>query len=250
MPADLHAFILTALATLVALVVAARLLATGRAGPAQARAARRAVPVLGLWLAAALALSHHGFFAAPDRFTAADWPGFVAFAALMAAPPVAVLLAMRRSAGFAALLAGLPLPFLAGLQVYRLGGGVFLSLQAQGRVPDWFGLSTGIADLAVGLAALPLAVALAAGWRLAVPAAVAWSVFGLADFANALATAFLAFTGAVAMQPAPALIGAHPLALAALFLVPLAVVGHGLILARLLPQMLVRRGVPGLSTGV
>lgn len=189
-----------------------------------------------LWLGAALTASLIGFFQNPTRFGADDLLGFLRFGTLMTVPPIVFLLGMWRSDQLRRLIGAIPTPWLVGLEVYRLGGVIFLALLAAGQVPVWWGWSTGIADLLVGAMALPLAWGLAreAGW--AGPVALGWNLLGLADFAHAIGYVTLAFFGVISASPAPALIGLHPLALIALFQVPLAIIIHGLLLSRLLRQ--------------
>lgn len=221
-----------------ALVTVSALAVAVGAALAMVRAARRAPagraalgPVLAaltLWLAVALAAARIGFFAAPDRFDPwADATGFAAFGALMTAPVAALVWARLRVPAFAALVAALPLGLLVGAQVYRLGGAAFGLLAAEGALPGWFGFSTAALDVTVGALAVPLA--LWGGRR----ALLGLSVLGLADFAHAIGYVGAAFVGLVAPDPAPAMIGLMPLALIALFQVPLAIALHLEVLARL-----------------
>lgn len=235
-PAEPLAILVTALSAAVALAVTAALTRAAAGAPRLRPVARRAAALLWLWWGAAVALSVNGFFAAPDRFGWADLPGFAAFGTAMTLPVAGLVLAVRRGGDFAALVARVPTGWLVGVQVFRLGGLAFVALWAAGRVPDWLGLVTGAMDVAVGLAALQLGLALARGAAWARRAAVGWSLFGLADFASAIGFVFLAFLGLVAVTPAPAMIGLHPLALIALFQVPLAVALHLAVLARLMPR--------------
>lgn len=235
-PAEPLAVLVTLMSAAVAVAVTAALTTAADGAPDLRPVARRATALLWGWWAAAVALSLTGFFAAPDRFSWSDLPGFAAFSTAMTLPLAGLVLAVRRGGDLAALIARVPTRWLVGVQVFRLGGVAFLALWAAGRLPDWFGLATGAMDAAVGIAALPLALALARGARWAPSAAVAWSLFGLADFAHAIGFVLLAFLGLVAVTPAPAMIGLHPLALIALFQVPLAVALHLAVLARLVPR--------------
>jgi hypothetical protein len=151
---------------------------------------------------------------------------------------------------FAAALAGLrwfpalreavataPLPAVIGVQVYRVIGVVFVVLLAQGQLPAHFAEPAGWGDVAVGLAAVPVALALTrtAGGR---PLALAWNLFGLLDLVVAVGMG----TGRLAPYlmpelgsrvPAAAAMGAFPLILVPTYLVPLSVMLHVIALARL-----------------
>ena len=206
----------------VALVGAARRVPEGRAALAPA--------LLGLavWLGVAVIAAEVGFFAAPDRFDLmGDALGVAIFGTLMTLPVAALVWARLRVPAFAALVGGLPLGLLVGAQVYRLGGAAFGVLAAEGAVPGWFGWSTAALDITVGALAIPLA--LWGGRR----ALVAFSLLGLADFAHAIGFVGAAYVGLIAPEPAPAMIGLMPLALIALFPVPLAIALHLEVLARL-----------------
>lgn len=199
---------------------------------------RRQMPLLAAsvtgWFLGAFLVSRVGFFTHEQAFTAADTAGFLAFGTLMSLPVIAFAAAYMRSAALRAWLEGIPTHWLIGVQVYRVVGVVFLWLTSIGRMPVEVGLPTGIADLTVGLVALPLAYAYAQGWPASRAAALGWNIFGLADFAVAIGGVSLAMFGLVALSPAPALIGLFPLALISLVQVPISIVLHGLVLLRLM----------------
>lgn len=185
---------------------------------------------LPLWLALAWLLSRRGFFADAGGWTDGDLIGFTLFGTLMTLPVVLFFVARARSAAFRHFLDGVPAPLLIGVQVYRVAGIVFLWLYARGWMPLETGLITGLADLIVGAAALPLAWAVARNLRGSRAAAIAWNVFGIADFVLAISFVSLSTMGAVTLQPAPVRIGLHPLALISLFQVPLSICLHWLAL--------------------
>lgn len=232
-PWSFWSFCITATATAVALAISWQLRRIRSQRADLARPALRLLVLVWIWMAAALAASLVGFFQNPARFTPTDLSGFLLFGTLMSAPLIGFLLGVWRSAPLRELVAAIPTPRLVGLQVYRLGGVIFLALLATGQVPAWWGWSTGIADLLVGMTAMPLAWGLAhdTGW--ARPTAIGWNLLGLADFAHAIGFVFLVFFGLIAADPAPVLIGRHPLALIALFQVPLAIIIHGVVIGRL-----------------
>jgi hypothetical protein len=120
------------------------------------------------------------------------------------------------------------------LQVYRVGGAVFFWLWAVSLVPAEMGFFTGAADVFIGLTALPLAWALARSSQPARAFATGWHIFGIMDFALAVGFVSLAILGVITPQPAPAMIGLHPLALISLFQMPLSIAVHGLALRQLM----------------
>lgn len=193
---------------------------------------RIAVVVLG-WLGVAYVVSILGFFEDPTRLAAPDLPGFFLFGTAMMLPVLAIVLALRRHAGFAAQVASVPTDRLVALQTYRLGGAAFLVVWTDGALPSWFALSTGLLDMLIGLTALPLAAWLRRDPRAARPWVIGWAALGLADFTHAIGYVFAATFGMVAPVPEPAMIGLHPLALISLFLVPIAMIVQGLVLLRL-----------------
>ncbi|MFV9506515.1 MAG: hypothetical protein AB4911_18350 [Oscillochloridaceae bacterium umkhey_bin13] len=225
--------VIVAVAVSVAWVVSRQIGLVAAAQPDLTRVAWRLRNGIWFWLAAALGLSLVGFFQAPDQFGTADLLGFGLFGTLMSLPPTLFALAFWRSPDLRTLVATIPNGWLTGLQVYRLAGMIFLVLLINGQAPFWWALSTGLADLLVGLTALPLACGLTRQATWARPAALGWNMLGLADFANSISYVGLVFFGLIMAVPAPALIGLHPLALIALFQVPLAIISHGILLGRL-----------------
>src|SRR5258708_3891450 len=102
--------------------------------------------------------------------------------------PIAILLPLLvfvpillRSARIGEILDATPPSWLVGLQLYRVFGGIFLVVWAQGRLSGIFALPAGIGDVATGLLALPAAYYLASGGRGGRGLAIAWSIFGIAD---------------------------------------------------------------------
>jgi hypothetical protein len=176
-----------------------------------------------LWLAAVFALSLGGGLEVPQG-----------------APPLRVLAAASipilvfalwygTSAAFRAWVLGLDLRLVVMLQAWRVIGGVFLVLLALGMLPGLFAWPAGLGDVAVGLTAPLVALAL---WRrpevVASRGFLAWNLLGLLDFVVAVATGTLA-SGAV-----PGLVqgvtagsmSAWPLSMIPGFLVPLFAILH------------------------
>jgi len=182
------------------------------------------------WLGAAAALGASGFFSASSGIVIPTVP----FALVM--PVIAGIAAFRRSSVLDAVLNAVPLPWLAGMQLYRVVGGVFLALYVAGELPGEFALPAGAGDVAVGLAAPAVAwlfFARAQGSGLAM---LGWNIIGLLDLGVAVATGFLTSPGPlqVLAHDAPNnLITAWPLVLVPAFAVPLSVLLHLAALRRL-----------------
>lgn len=116
--------------------------------------------------------------------------------------------------------------------VVRLPAGVgFLVLHARGALPDSFALVAGWGDILVAVAALVVAIlAVPMTTRLRWWAVLLWNVFGLADILQVLGTALR--SGAADPRQVVA-ITAFPMSLLPTFVVPLVLVTHMLIFARL-----------------
>lgn len=76
-------------------------------------------------------------------------------------PIVAFLVAYRASAAVRELALAADLRFLAGLQAWRFGGFLFLTLYAYGVLPPYFALPAGLGDMAIGFTAPWMALGLA-----------------------------------------------------------------------------------------
>jgi len=186
------------------------------------------------WLGAALLLapapaslvSRDPFYLTPLIPLFAIGPTIVLLAALGLSP------ALRRTLG------AMSLPAVHAVQLYRVIGGIFLVLMAQGQLPAHFAEPAGWGDVAIGLAA-PL-VALALARRVAGSRALAagWNVLGLLDLVVAvgMGTGYLAPLLAPhlgAHVPPAAAMGVFPLVLIPTFAVPMGIMLHVLGLIRL-----------------
>ena len=151
--------------------------------------------------------------------------------------PIAVAaIAVWRSENIASLVSAIPLPWLVAAQVYRVAGGLFLVLWADGRLPWQFALPAGIGDVATGCAAVVVAVLLAQNAVGARTAAYGWSLFGIADLVLAIAMGAMTSPGRphlLAFDAPNLLITSYPLVMVPTFAVPLALMLHGLVLRRL-----------------
>jgi len=62
-------------------------------------------------------------------------------------PLITAAMALWLSASIASLVSAIPLPWIVAAQVFRVGGGIFLVLWADGRLPWQFALPAGLATL-------------------------------------------------------------------------------------------------------
>ena len=204
--------------------------------PADRRQVRVAVGLsLAMWLGAALLLAP-----APASVQGRDSFLITPLVPLLAAAAGAVvLLALALSRPFRRVLAAVSLPALNAVQAYRVLGVMFVILLAQGQLPAHFALPAGWGDIAIGLTAPLVALALARGAAGAVPLAIAWNVLGILDLGVAvgmgtgLLAPFLAPELGTRVPPAAAM-GVFPMILVPLFAVPVSLLLHLLALGRLL----------------
>jgi hypothetical protein len=149
-----------------------------------------------------------------------------------------VFLALRLSPSLQRVLAAASLPAMLGVQVYRTIGVVFLILFAQGQLPAHFAVPAGWGDIAIGITAPLVAMALLRNIPGSIPLAFSWNVLGLLDLVVAvgMGTGFLAPLLVPELGPRvpPAAgMGIFPLILVPTFAVPVSVLLHLLALGRL-----------------
>jgi hypothetical protein len=195
--------------------------------PSQRRNVWLAVMIpLTLWLAIVWSAAVNGFFkpggAIPVLPLAALGP------VIIGAP---ILLRSRR---IGQVLDAMPTSWLVALQVFRVLGSTFLVGWAYGVVPGVFALPAGIGDVLTGLFAVPAAISLASGSRESRRAAIAWNMFGLADFAIALSIGIAIGLHVIETGFASATGGLYPVAMIPAFAVPSAIMLHALSLRQLL----------------
>jgi hypothetical protein len=141
-----------------------------------------------------------------------------------------------RSGSVASLVSAIPLLWLVAAQIYRVGGGIFLMLWADGRLPWQFALPAEIGDVTTGVVAVVVAILLAQKAPDARRAAYRWSFFGIADLVVAITMGALTSPGwphLLAFDAPNLLITSYPLVMVPTFAVPLALMLHGLVLWRL-----------------
>ncbi len=221
--------------------------ATERSGlpPAARRRIRLGTALfLGTWLGAALVLAPApASLLGKDPFYLTPLIPLFALAAL-----TIVLLALRLSPSLRHVLAAASLPAMHGVQLFRAIGVVFLILLAQGQLPAHFALPAGWGDIAVGITAPLLALALVRRVPGALPLAFSWNVLGLLDLVVAvgMGTGFL--TPFLVPElgprvPSAAGMGVFPLILLPTFAVPVFMLLHLLALGRLRRQVRLGSGL-------
>jgi len=186
--------------------------------------------VLTVWFLAVLAAGSAGIFdAGPSR------PPLPILIALVA-PPLLFAIAYRASPRFRRLALGIDLRWLTAIQSWRVVGVMFLVLYAFGLLPGLFAWPAGVGDVAVGLAAPFVLLAMLRGsatW----PRQVTWlNIAGLVDFAGAVGTGVLTSNSSLGFfsdGAARVSLGVLPLSLVPTFAVPLWIIFHTISLLQL-----------------
>src|SRR5436190_3755106 len=183
----------------------------------------------GLWTGLAAALAGANLFLGKNPVGPAMIGTVIAF------PMVATAVAASISQPVRAALLGMPMPFLIGLNVWRLAGGFFLLLAAEGRLGGPFPYSAGWGDIITGALALPVAWLALRGQGKAL--VWTWNAFGTLDLVAALALGIISANGSPlqiihAGQGSEA-VQVLPWSLIPTVLVPMFLIMHGVIFARL-----------------
>jgi hypothetical protein len=183
----------------------------------------------GVWTGLAAALAGANLFVGTNPI------GPPVIGTVIAFPLVAAAVAAWISPTARASLQGMPMPFLIGLNVWRVAGGFFLLLAAEGRLAGPFPYSAGWGDIITGALALPVAwLALRGQGRALI---CAWNAFGMLDLVAALAFGIVSANGSP-LQIIHAGQGSEavqmlPWSLIPTVLVPMFLIVHGVVFARL-----------------
>ena len=179
--------------------------------------------VLAVWLAVVVVLGASGAFISS--------PGIppIAVAIGVSAPLLVFLAAYWLSAGFRRFVTGADIVLVAALQGWRWAGFGFISLYAYGVLPGRFAWPAGLGDMAIGLTAPFVVLALVrrpsfAGSRWF----VIWNLLGILDLVAAVTNAALIqsnATGAVG-EKTVAPMALLPLLLIPAYLVPIFIMLH------------------------
>lgn len=186
-----------------------------------------------LWACAALLVSASGIFELPPPFV---------IPLIIGGSVLAFGAACARSRAFRAAVLSLDARPLVLYHLVRVvAGAAFLVLHQQGRLPGVFALQAGWGDIAVGLLAPLVALCLPATTPFKRGVVLAWSVAGLADILYVVGNAqrLILLEGDTQL---PATLTFFPYSLLPLFIVPLVLLTHGVVLAQLLRQHRVSRG--------
>jgi hypothetical protein len=183
----------------------------------------------GLWAGLAAAL------AGANLFLGTNPVGPPTIGTVVAFPLIATAVAASISPSVRASLLGMPMPFLIGLNVWRLGGGFFLLLAAEGRLAGPFPYSAGWGDIITGALALPVAwVALREQGRALV---WAWNAFGMLDLVVAVALGIISANGSplqiIHVGAGSAGVQVLPWSLIPSVLVPMFLIVHAVVFAQL-----------------
>ena len=131
----------------------------------------------------------------------------------------------------------MPASWLVALQLYRVFGSWALAAWLHGVLPGVFALPAGSGDVLTGLFAVPAAIAVASGTTEGRKAAIAWNIFGLADFAVAITLGMITSPGPFQLIVPSVLsigAGAYPDVLTPAFVVPSSILLHALSLRQLI----------------
>ena len=223
------------IAVVVADVVLAALLVAGIAYAARAerRPALRWIGAgaIATWFAVAFVLAKLGAYETTP--TTPPPPPIVPAIAI----PVLLGCALLALAPVRRAIARVPLQWLVGVQFYRVAGGLFLIVYLQGDIPGEFAVPAGVGDVLIGIAAPFVAVHLSRrGVQKAWPAVLAWCTVGILDLVVAVGTGFLTAPSTLQQlsldDPNTAIVS-YPLVLIPTFLVPVSILLHVLVIARL-----------------
>jgi hypothetical protein len=181
----------------------------------------------GVWTGLAAALAGANLFVGTNPI------GPPVIGTVIAFPLVAAAVAAWISPTARASLQGMPMPFLIGLNVWRVAGGFFLLLAAEGRLAGPFPYSAGWGDIITGALALPVARLALRGQGKAL--IWAWNAFGMLDLVAALAFGIVSANGSP-LQIIHAGQGSEavqmlPWSLIPTVLVPMFLIVHGVIFA-------------------
>jgi hypothetical protein len=201
-------------------------------GPAQSRytTAGALSVVLIVWLAVAQ------YFGSANAYFAATATAVPTVLLGLLIPLITFAIGLWLSEGIASLVSAIPLPWIVAAQIYRVEGGIFLVLWADGRLPWQFALPAGIGDVTTGCLAIVVASLLTRKAIGARRAAYSWCLFGIADLVIAIAMGGMTSPGRAhlfALDAPNLLISSYPLVMTPTFAVPLALILHGLVLWRL-----------------
>ena len=224
-PSYLSYVVLVSGAGIVATLVFGLRLALSRAGWSaddQRRVVRMAALVLIGWLGIAFVLGVSGVYrGASDQIPTIQYGILV--------PILIGSMLIVRSSSMARVIEAVPQQWLIGVQLYRALGIIFLILYGAGKMPGLFAWPAGIGDVLVGVLAPVVAIAYARAPEKNRDLAWGWNILGLTDLTVAVATGMVTAPSPIqqfAFDLPSELLGAFPLVLIPIYLVPLSVLLH------------------------
>jgi hypothetical protein len=181
------------------------------------------VIALTIWLLLVVSLGAVGAFVGP--------PGTppLPIALGVTAPLILFFASLRLSASFREFLLSLDLRLIAGMQAWRWAGLGFLSLYAQKVLPAVFALPAGLGDMAIGVTAPWIILALVRQPDFAASSTfIRWNVLGILDLliAVSIGTVSTLFATGAPGEISTAPMATLPLLLIPAFLVPLFLMLH------------------------
>jgi hypothetical protein len=186
----------------------------------------------GLWTGLAAALG------AANLFVGTNPIGPAVIGTVIALPLVATAIVASISPSVRAALKGMPMPFLIGLNVWRVAGGFFLLLAAEGRLGGPFPYSAGWGDVITGALALPVAWLALRGQGKAL--VWSWNAFGMLDLVAALAFGIISANGSplqlIHAGEGSQAVQMMPWSLIPTVLVPMFLIVHAVVFAQLTRQ--------------
>ena len=191
--------------------------------PAGAGKALLVSVVLAVWFALV------GLLGARGAFVTAPGAPPVPLAIGVMAPIILFLAALWISQGFRAFVLSLDPHLMMGIQAWRFAGFGFLALYANGVLPGLFAWPAGLGDIAIGVTAPWLLVALVSQPNFASSKTfVLWNVLGMLDLVVAVGTGALgsALAAGVASEVTTRPMAELPLILIPAFLVPIFAMLH------------------------
>lgn len=179
--------------------------------------------VLAIWFGVIFILGAAGTFDTPDRALP------LRLMIGVAAPIVIFLVLYRTVEGFRNVVLAADLRLATGIQAWRFAGFGFLALYAHDLLPGLFAWPAGLGDMAIGLTAPWVVLALVRRPEFAAsPGFVVWHLLGLLGFVVALTTGVMASSTAIGIgsEITTDPMGRLPLVLIPCYLVPLFTMLH------------------------
>lgn len=177
--------------------------------------------VLIFWFSAVLLLGKRGFFAADLLFAPNIILGFLFL--------FIVLKKAYESKVIENIIDKIPIPFIVGIQTYRIVGYGFFVLYGLGLLPAAFAFPSGIGDILVGIAAIFVAAIYFFKKQYPRRLAIIWNKVGIGDLVIAIGVGIFAYPRPIQVLPTEVsteLLSLYPLVIIPLFAVPLATLLH------------------------